>query len=131
MTISATIIGRLGADPETRHTQSGKSVTELRVATEHGWGDHKTTTWVSVSLWGARGENAAKFFRKGDQVILTGCGVYNEVYNDKTYMKATAQDFVFVAKPKEGGSQQQEKPWTGTNPNLQSAPPHDDSDVPF
>jgi len=129
MTISATIVGRLGADPETR--QAGQhSVTEFRVATTHGFGDRKVSTWLSVSLWGKKGEVAANHHSKGDQIIFTGCSIYNEEYQGKMYLKAEARDFVFVSKPREDRPQQ-EKPWTGTNPNLQSAPPHDDSDVPF
>ena len=70
MTISATIIGRLGAPPETR--QVGQhTVTEFRVATDHGFGDRRTTTWVSVSIWGKRGQTAADHFSKGDGIIFT------------------------------------------------------------
>ncbi|GAH41983.1 unnamed protein product, partial [marine sediment metagenome] len=76
---------------------------------------------------------AADFFKKGDQVILTGCGVYNEIYNDKTYMKASVQDFVFVAKPKEGGYQppEQTKQFTGTNPDIPKSDYNENESIPF
>lgn len=104
MTISATIIGRLGKDPETRQAGS-HSVTELRVATRHGFGDREVTTWLSVSLWGRRGETAAKHLRRGDSVILTGCSIYNEEWEGKHYLKAEASGFEFAPKAREGGSQ--------------------------
>ena len=101
MTISATIIGRLGAPPETR--QVGQhTVTEFRVATDHGFGDRRTTTWVSVSIWGKRGQTAADHFSKGDGIILLGCSVYNEEYQGKMYLKAEARDWMFPPKSSEG-----------------------------
>lgn len=105
MTISATIIGRLGADPETRHTSGGHSVTEFRVATKHGFGDREVSTWLSVSLWGKRGETAAQHLRKGDPVIFLGCSVYNEEYQGKYYLKAEAKDFTFAPKMQDRGPQ--------------------------
>lgn len=96
MSITGTITGNLGADPETKTLPSGKTVTEARVASTSGWGDRKVTTWVSVSLWGAKGEAFAKHHRKGAQAIFTGCSVHNEDYNGKTYCKADAADFEFV-----------------------------------
>lgn len=107
MTISATIIGRLGAPPETRNTTSGHAVTEFRVATDHGFGDRKTTTWVSASIWGKRGQTAADHFSKGDGIILLGCSVYNEEYQGKHYLKAEARDWMFPPKSSEGRSRGQ------------------------
>jgi len=104
VTISATIIGRLGKDPETRNVGS-TSVTEFRVATRHGFGDRQVDTWLSVSLWGKRGETAARHLKKGDAAIFTGCSVYNEEYNGKLYLKAEASGFEFVPKSKDSGGQ--------------------------
>lgn len=73
-----TIIGRLGADPEMRYTASGKAVTNLRVAVDQGYGDSKTTLWVSVTCWGGKdgkegmAEAAAKYVHKGSKVFVEG-----------------------------------------------------------
>lgn len=74
----ATIIGNLGADPETRYTQSGKAVTNLRVATSESWKDKQTgeqqerTEWHAVVLFDKVAEIAAKFLTKGSKVYLEG-----------------------------------------------------------
>jgi single stranded DNA-binding protein len=74
--IHATIIGRLGRDPESRDTQHG-AVCSVSVASDHGWGDTKTTTWVKVSAWRGLGETLGKL-AKGCRVAASG-----ELYDDK------------------------------------------------
>jgi single-strand DNA-binding protein len=49
----AMIVGRLGADPESKFTQGGKMVTTFRVATDRHWKDSdgqslKETEWHTV-----------------------------------------------------------------------------------
>ncbi len=36
------IVGNLGNDPETRHTQGGAAVTNISVATSESWKDKQT-----------------------------------------------------------------------------------------
>jgi single-strand DNA-binding protein len=69
---SATILGHLGRDPETRTAGDG-TVTTLSVAVSRRGSDKQTvTTWWKVSVWGKSGETASKHLRKGAQVIATG-----------------------------------------------------------
>jgi len=74
--IHATIIGRLGRDPESRDTQHG-AVCSVSVAADHGYGEAKTTTWVKVSAWRGLGETLGKL-TKGCRVAASG-----ELYDDK------------------------------------------------
>ncbi len=67
-----TLIGRLGADPETKHLDSGQTVTEARIAVSRRRGREETTTWWRVSLWGKRGEAFAQYHRKGDLAAVHG-----------------------------------------------------------
>jgi len=71
MSINATLFGRMGADPETRDAGSS-TVTSIRVASDHGFGDRKTTTWVSISIWGKRGQWVSDNMRKGERVVASG-----------------------------------------------------------
>jgi single-strand DNA-binding protein len=64
--------GRLGADAELRTTQSGEKVLGFNVANDVGFGDRKTTQWVTCSLWGRRGEAVAQYMTKGKQVCVSG-----------------------------------------------------------
>ena len=68
----ATILGRLGQDPELRHTQSGKAVTTLSVATSEKRGDKEETEWHSVICWEKTAENCAKYLKKGQPVLVEG-----------------------------------------------------------
>ena len=71
------LVGNLGADPESRTTGSGTTVTKLRIATSErqkdrdgNWGDH--TEWHRVTCFGRTAENAARYLRKGRQVYIEG-----------------------------------------------------------
>ncbi len=78
MTVNKVIlVGNLGADPESRTTQSGTTVANLRIATterqkdrDGTWGDH--TEWHRVVCFGRTAENAVRFLRKGRQVFIEG-----------------------------------------------------------
>ena len=70
------LIGNLGKDAETRHTQSGTAVTNFSVATtfrikDAATGDWKDRTdWHDVVLW--RGERVAPYLTKGKKVFVEG-----------------------------------------------------------
>ncbi len=72
------LIGNLGADPEVRQTQSGMTVTNIRVATSDSWRDKQSgqpqerTEWHRIVLFGRLGEIAGEYLRKGSQVYLEG-----------------------------------------------------------
>jgi len=70
------IIGNLGAKPELRYIPGGDAVCEMRVATTERWRSNgekrEHTEWHRVILWGAMGENAARYLDKGSKVRVTG-----------------------------------------------------------
>lgn len=72
------LIGRLGADPETRYTGSGKAVTNIRIATSEKWKDKATgekkekTEWHSIIAFERLGEILAQYTSKGAQVYVEG-----------------------------------------------------------
>ena len=75
-----TILGRLGADPETRSLgNSGGKVVNLRVATSESWKDKNTgekqekTEWHQIVIFNeGLGGIAEKYLKKGSQVYLEG-----------------------------------------------------------
>lgn len=69
--MNGTLIGRLGADPETKSVGQS-TVTECRVAKTIKGKDGDTTAWYRAAIWGARGEAFARYHSKGDLVILHG-----------------------------------------------------------
>ena len=71
------LVGNLGQDPETRHTNGGNSVTQLRLATTEKYKDRdgamqERTEWHTVIVWGKQGEACAKHLTKGRQVYVEG-----------------------------------------------------------
>ena len=66
-----TIVGRLVADPETRQTPSGKSVTSIRVAVDRK-GREKETDFFSCTAFGQQGDALAEYAQKGRLIGIVG-----------------------------------------------------------
>jgi single-strand DNA-binding protein len=73
-----TITGNLTRDPELRTLSSGNSVCSLRVACNGRRRNAQTQQWedvpnyFDVTVWGAQGENCAKYLTKGRGVAIDG-----------------------------------------------------------
>ncbi len=73
------LIGNLGADPEVRHTQGGRPIVNLRLATSESWRDkasgerRERTEWHRVVIFN---ENMARiaeqYLKKGSKVYVEG-----------------------------------------------------------
>jgi single-strand DNA-binding protein len=72
------LTGNLTADPELRSLPSGTSVCKLRVACNTRRKDSASGEYVDkpnyfdVTVWGAQGENAARYLSKGRGVAVDG-----------------------------------------------------------
>jgi single-strand DNA-binding protein len=149
------ITGNLTKDPELRSTPSGTSVCKLRVAVNSRRKDGSSGEWVDkpnyfdVTVWGAQGENCARYLAKGRGVAVDGRLEWRE-FQDQQGNKRQATDIVadniqFLSGPRDdqpGGQQSQ-----GFTPRSDvpvdtndfatapvggnSAPSHSDDDIPF
>lgn len=68
------LIGRLTADPELRHTNSGKAVASYRLAVDR---DFKTegqpeADFINCVAWGKRAEFAGQYLKKGTKIAVDG-----------------------------------------------------------
>ena len=71
--INVTATGRLGKDPETRHTKTGKSVTNFSLAiTDRKADKNAPTLWLQVTAWEKLGEIVEKYLSKGREVLVSG-----------------------------------------------------------
>lgn len=74
----ASLMGRLGKDPEVRTTQGGEKVVTFSIATGEKWKDKATgeererTEWHNVVVWGALAGVAERYLRKGARVLVEG-----------------------------------------------------------
>jgi single-strand DNA-binding protein len=71
------LIGRLGKDPDTRSTTTGKKVATFSMAVSQRWksaeGENKESTeWVNLEAWGRLGEICQQYLHKGSLVFLEG-----------------------------------------------------------
>ncbi|MGD0532341.1 MAG: single-stranded DNA-binding protein [Methyloceanibacter sp.] len=73
------LIGNLGADPEIRHTQDGRPIVNLRVATSESWRDkasgerRERTEWHRVVIFNeGLCRIAEQYLKKGSKVYLEG-----------------------------------------------------------
>ena len=75
----ATIIGHLGKDPEVRHTQDGKAIVNLSIATSESWRDKSSgerkekTEWHRVVIFNdGLAKVAEQYLKKGSTVYIEG-----------------------------------------------------------
>jgi single-strand DNA-binding protein len=71
------LIGNLGRDPEVRYTSGGQAVANFTIATNEAWTNkqgqrEERTEWHRIVAWGALGERAGEYLKKGKQVYIEG-----------------------------------------------------------
>ncbi|MDR2404980.1 MAG: single-stranded DNA-binding protein [Deltaproteobacteria bacterium] len=87
------LVGRLGKDPEQRHTQFGHAMTLLSVATSERWGQEEKTEWHRVVMYEKVAEAANRFLKKGDMVYLEG-KLVTRAWVDQKGVKRSNTDIV-------------------------------------
>ena len=65
-------IGRLGRDPESRFTQSGKTVVNFSIACSEKRGGEEYTEWVNIVAWDKLAEICGQYLTKGSLVFISG-----------------------------------------------------------
>ena len=81
------LIGRLGKDPESKFTPTGKKVAHFSLAVSNRWKDKsgetkESTEWVNIEAWGRLGEVCQEYLKKGSLVFLEG-RLQTDKYEDK------------------------------------------------
>jgi single-strand DNA-binding protein len=105
--------GNLTRDPELRSLPSGTSVCSLRVACNTRRKDGATGEWAdkpnyfSVTVWGAQGENCARFLSKGRPVAIDGRLEWREWQTQDGQKRESidiiAESVQFLGSREEGG----------------------------
>src|SRR5579863_9453822 len=107
----AILIGRLGGDAETRHTQNGTPVSRVSLAMNRQWTDsekqvHEETDWIYIVLWNK--ESLAAYLTKGTKLCVEG-RIQTRSYEDnggvKRYVtEVVAQNIVLLGGNGNGSS---------------------------
>lgn len=91
------IMGRLVADPELRHTQSGTAVASLRLAVDRDFKDKDTgerkADFINVVAWRSTAEFIARNFSKGRMAVVAGSLQIRD-WTDKDGNKRTTAEVV-------------------------------------
>ena len=89
--------GRLVADPELRHTQSGTAVASFRLAVDRDFKDKDTgerkADFINVVAWRSTAEFIARNFSKGRMIVVSG-SLQMRDWTDKDGNKRTTAEVV-------------------------------------
>lgn len=130
----ATIMGRLGNEPEVRTTQSGTKVARLSIATSRKWkdrsgGEQESTQWHRVTLWDRLADIAEQYLHKGDRVYVEGRIEYSETEHQgqrRFWTEIVASELIML-----GGAGEREATPAGRSAPAPGPFDDDDSDLPF
>ncbi len=133
------LVGRLGADPELRHTADGVPVATFNIATTEVRRDKngnriERTEWHKVIAWRKLGEICGEYLKKGRLVYVEG-RIQSREYEGKDGVKRRAYEIVATdlrmlptPTPQEGDIQRS----TGIlQEELEEEFPHEEDDIPI
>lgn len=107
-----TISGRLGDDPVLQQTNSGVPVVNLSLAVERDFKGSQTgergADWVDVLAYRHTAEMVAKWFNKGDTMIVDGrlqVNQWTDKHGNKRRSTVVLANLVYFAGEKKGGDE--------------------------
>lgn len=108
------IMGRLVADPELRHTQSGTAVATFRMAVDRDFKEKDTgerkADFINVVAWRSTAEFIARNFTKGRMAVVAGYlqmrDWTDKEGNKRTTAEVVADNVYFADRKRDGGSGQ-------------------------
>lgn len=139
------LIGRLGADPETRYMANGDAVTNITLATTETWKDkngekQEKTEWHRCTFYRKLAEIAGEYLKKGVQVYIEG-RLETRKWTDKNGIERYTTGIIvnemrmLSGKPgsQDGSTPTQNQPNNQTSNNTQQGQGwfDDDDDIPF
>lgn len=128
-------IGRLGRDPETRHSPDGTAVCNFSIACGWKTKDKEGTEWVRIVAFGKLAEICGQYLNKGKQIFVSGRMTTRKWQDKDTGADRYATEIVADQMQMLGGGEQQEAaprqqrqaPQQKGTPNLADM----DDDIPF
>ena len=100
------LVGNATRDAELRHTQSGKAVSGIRLATNRVVNGQEETQFHSVVCWDTLAETTATYVKKGDPLYVEGRLQYrsyqDEEGKERGVTEIVASDVQFLGHRKTG-----------------------------
>ena len=106
------LMGRLTRDPEVRYTQTNNTlVATFTLAVNRRFvrqGEERQADFINVVAWGKLGEFCSKYYKKGQQVAITGriqTRTWDDDQGQKHYVtEVVAEEAYFADSKKDGES---------------------------
>ena len=100
------LVGNATRDAELRHTQGGKAVSGIRLATNRVVNGAEETQFHAVVCWDRLAETTAEFVKKGDPLYVEGRLQYrsyqDEEGKERGAVEVIASDVQFLGRGKAG-----------------------------
>lgn len=104
------LMGRLTRDPEVRYTQTSNTlVASFTLAVNRRFskpGEERQADFINVVAWGKLGEFCSKYYKKGQQVAITGriqTRTWDDEQGQKHYVTEIVAEEAYFAESKKDG----------------------------
>lgn len=120
---NVSLIGRLTADPELKHTQSGTAFTRFSIAVDRNFvkqGEERQADFINIVAWQQRAEFICRYFSKGNRIAINGqirTGSYTDKDGNKRSSFEIWVDSVEFCESKNSGNSASAKPVDSNNGN--------------
>jgi single-strand DNA-binding protein len=103
------LVGNATRAAELRHTQTGKAVSNIRLATNRQVKGEEETQFHTVVCWDRLAETTAEYVKKGDPLYVEGRLQYrsyqDEEGKERGACEVVADDVQFLGRRKNGGEE--------------------------
>jgi single-strand DNA-binding protein len=130
-------MGRLTADPEMRHTTTGKSVCTFRLAVNRRFvrqGEEQQADFFPIVAWEKTGEFCNNYFRKGQQVAIVGriqTRTWDDPEGNKRYITEIVAEEAHFADSKNSSTNDNNNYNTSNMQDTGGFYPVEDDELPF
>jgi len=106
------LIGNATRDAELRHTQNGKAVSSIRLATNRQVKGEEETQFHTIVCWDRLAETTSEYVKKGDPLYVEGRLQYrsfqDEEGKERGVAEIVADDFQFLSRRGNGTRRESE-----------------------
>lgn len=134
---NVSLIGRLTADPELKHTQSGIANVRFNIAVDRNFvkqGEERQTDFITIVAWRQTAEFICKYFGKGRRMAINGeirTGSYTDRDGNKRYTFEVWANNAEFCDTKKNESADSGMAASDVTKNDSSTYEYDDDDLPF
>ena len=130
------LMGRLTRDPEVRYTQASNTlVASFSLAVNRRFvrqGEERQADFINVVAWGKLGEFCSKYYKKGQQVAITGriqTRTWDDEQGQKHYVTEVVAEEAYFAEGRRDGSSDGAANFDATFGAMPSANPTSDFEI--